>query len=151
MGFNWLVLSVVFIFVEMTTLAVVSIWFALGAVIAAVMAMLGVTFLWQLTVFVFSSLLLMVLFFKKVRALVDVKKHVPTNADRLVGQKAKVVEEINQIAGTGQILVLGETWSCRAQDGETIPKDAIVDVLRIEGVKAIVIQCRDGAGKGEEK
>ena len=62
----------------------------------------------------------------------------PTNADRVIGKEAQVTQEINNEAGQGQVLVLGQTWTARSQLGVVIPAGVMVRVLRIEGVKVFV-------------
>ena len=67
-----------------------------------------------------------------------VKKHQPTNADRVVGAEALVIKEIDPINSAGQVKALGQIWSARDEDHGTIPEGEYVEVLRIEGVKLIV-------------
>jgi membrane protein implicated in regulation of membrane protease activity len=40
-----------------------------------------------------------------------VRGTIPTNADRIIGQEALVVIDIDPVAGSGQIKVNGQTWS----------------------------------------
>ena len=69
-----------------------------------------------------------------------------TNADRILGQECVVTEQIDNLAGTGEITVGGKRWTARSADQSVIPKEACVVVERIEGVKAIV-KIRDGSGR----
>ena len=51
----------------------------------------------------------------------------------------KVIERIDNRAAAGRTLARGMEWSARAvSDDMIIEKDALVKVLRIEGVKLIV-------------
>ena len=63
---------------------------------------------------------------------------VPTNADRCLGQTARVTEDIDNLAETGAVYVDGKTWSARSDDGAPLPAGTLVTVLRMEGVKLIV-------------
>ena len=65
-------------------------------------------------------------------------KLVKTNADRILGQEAVVLEEIDNLRGIGQVKVGGAIWTARSTQDEPIPKGTLVRVERIEGVKAIV-------------
>ena len=66
-------------------------------------------------------------------------KNEATNADRILGGTAVVVEEINGHNSTGAVRIDGKVWSARCEERERIiEKDAEVTVLRIEGVKVIV-------------
>ena len=56
----------------------------------------------------------------------------------MVGQAGLVTETVDNGAGTGQVNVLGQTWTARSQLGVVIPQGAQVTVRRIEGVKVFV-------------
>ena len=51
-----------------------------------------------------------------------------------------VLEEINNLKSTGLVKAMGNTWTARAEDGSVIPKDAVVIVRKMDGVKLIVSQ-----------
>lgn len=63
-----------------------------------------------------------------------------TNVDSLIGKKAKVLEDIDNLNAKGQVSIDGMEWTARSEDGSEIKKDALVEVVAIEGVKAIVKQ-----------
>ena len=65
-------------------------------------------------------------------------KSVPTNADRVLGQKAKVTETIDNENSTGAVYVDGKTWSARSADGSVIPVGTQVRIEKMEGVKLFV-------------
>jgi membrane protein implicated in regulation of membrane protease activity len=56
----------------------------------------------------------------------------------MVGKQGKVVVEIDNINAKGMIKVDGMEWTARSVDGEIIPKDSLVTVVSVEGVKAMV-------------
>ena len=62
----------------------------------------------------------------------------PTNADRVLGQTAKVTEAIDNIAPSGAVYIDGKTWTARSADNRPIPAGALVTVTAMEGVKLIV-------------
>ena len=55
-----------------------------------------------------------------------------------IGQEAVVTEEINNLLGKGQAKIRGVIWTARSADESVIPKDSIVIIKAIEGVKLIV-------------
>ena len=57
----WLIASAVFLLVEIMTLGLTSIWFAGGAVVAAITALFGVPFWVQMLVFIVVTCLLFAL------------------------------------------------------------------------------------------
>ena len=67
------------------------------------------------------------------------KDTLKTNVDRVIGMEGVVTEEISNLAGTGKVSLGGNIWTARTEnEGGTIPVDAVVAVLRVEGVKLIV-------------
>ena len=66
-----------------------------------------------------------------------------TNADRIIGQSAVVTEPIDNLAETGAVRVLGKEWTARSADGSRIPKDTMVQIQAVSGVKLIVSKCKE--------
>lgn len=131
----WLCAMVMFLIVEAATPMLVSIWFALGALIAGICAYFNLGDTWCVLIFaVISAASLFI--FKKFYSDKFVKKHEPTNADRLIGSKGVVEEEIDPVKGKGSVDVGGNLWSAKAE--ENIPAGAMVEICAIEGVKLIV-------------
>ena len=62
----------------------------------------------------------------------------PTNADRVLGQTARVTETIDNTVPTGAVYADGKTWTARSASGRVIPKDTMVKVQRMEGVRLLV-------------
>ena len=133
----WAVLTVLFIVVEAVTVQLLTIWFAVGSVVALVASLLGATTVWQCVIFVIVSLVMLVLTRPYVKKAIE-KKAVPTNADRFIGKEAIVTEAIDNRAGQGQVKISGIEWTARSEDDSVIEPDEIVVVKKIEGVKVIV-------------
>ena len=137
MVFVWLVIAVVLGIFEAATVALVSIWFAIGAVAAMVPAYFNAPFWVQILVFILVSALCFVFtrpFFKKI---IRVNKQ-PTNGDRLVGQEGVATDDIENIECRGKVFISGLTWSARSETGELIPQGAVVTVKKIEGATLVV-------------
>ena len=133
----WLVIAVVLGIFEAATVALVSIWFAIGAVAAMVPAYFNAPFWVQILVFILVSALCFVFtrpFFKKI---IRVNKQ-PTNVDRLVGQEGVATDDIENIECRGKVFISGLTWSARSETGELIPQGAVVTVKKIEGATLVV-------------
>ena len=146
----WLVLLIVFAASEAATVGLTSIWFAAGAFTALVAALLGGPLWVQLTLFFAVSLLCLI----AVRP--QAKKHLNsrvehTNADRVIGAKAQVTEDIDNIHGKGAVVIRGMPWSARSEDGGPIAAGTMVKVLRIEGVKVFVEPIAAPVSAGETK
>ena len=134
----WLVALIVFLVIEAATLGLATIWFAGGALVALIAAMCGAGIVIQIVLFLVVSLVL--LFFTRPFAVRFLNKDtLKTNVDRVVGMEGVVTEEISNLAGTGKVSLGGNTWTARTEsEGGIIPKETVVEVLRVEGVKLIV-------------
>ncbi len=135
-GYVWLGLMVIFIMFEAATTALLTIWFAVGSLAAAITSFITDNVFIQAVVFLVVSVITMFIF----RPIIGniKKKTVPTNADTVIGKLAVVTEDINNIQNTGALYIDGKVWTARSETGEIIPKDTAVTIIRIEGVKVIV-------------
>ncbi len=134
----WLVALIVFLVIEAATLGLATIWFAGGALIALIAAMCGAGVGIQMASFLVVSLVLLI-FTRPLAVRFLSKDTLKTNVDRVVGMEGVVTEEISNLAGTGKVSLGGNIWTARTEnEGGTIPADAVVEVLRVEGVKLIV-------------
>jgi membrane protein implicated in regulation of membrane protease activity len=134
----WLVVLAICAVVELVTMGLTSVWFAGGALIAALIALVCPYFWVQVVLFIVVSLVLLI-FTKPIAVKFFNKGRVKTNAESLIGQRAIVVSEIDNLKGIGEVTVSGLDWSARTEeDGLVIPEKAVVMIKRIEGVKLIV-------------
>ena len=133
----WLGAIVFFGVVEGVTAGLVSIWFVLGAAAALIAALLNATLTVQFAAFLIVSALALVAtrpLVKKLRA----GKPVPTNLDRVIGAAGRVTETVDNSIASGAVYVDGKTWTARSADGSILPKDQIVRIVKMEGVKLFV-------------
>lgn len=133
----WLLTAIVLVVGEALTVGLTFIWFAVGALGGLVVAVLGGPIWLQVVVFLALSALALALV-RPVAAKLMRSGRVATNADRVIGKTAVVIETIDNLAGKGQVKVAGQTWTARSERDVVIPKDTEVTVLRIEGVKVFV-------------
>ncbi|MFV0402064.1 MAG: NfeD family protein [Oscillospiraceae bacterium] len=133
----WLVLMIAFVIFEGVTEQLVSIWFAIGSIGGAIVSGIGGPFWLQLVIFLAVSILVLLMG----RPFLSSKLHKtkqPTNADRVIGMTGVVLQDIDNIRETGRVRANGLDWTARSASGVVIPKDAMVTVLAIDGVKLIV-------------
>lgn len=133
----WLIISVILGVIEAATIDLVAIWFALGAFITIIPAIIGVPFGVQLVFFLAVSCVTLGFTRPVAKNVLKVKK-VSTNVDAVIGMVGIVIVPINNVAGEGRVLVNGLEWSARSDDGAPIEKDENVLIKSIEGVKVIV-------------
>lgn len=133
----WLGAIVVFGITEAATAGLVSIWFAVGALAALLVTLLGMGITGQIVVFLAVSALSLALTRPLVKKYQS-SKVTPTNADRVLGRTAKVTETIDNDNSTGVVYTVGKSWTARSSDGTVIPTGNSVLVERIDGVKLLV-------------
>ena len=140
----WLGLFVLFLVIEIITMGLTTIWFAGGALVAFLAAILGLGVSVQIVLFVIVSLLLLAVTRPLAMKYFNQERQ-KTGAELLIGQKALVLEDIDTLAAKGRVEVRGQEWAAKtdAPDGK-IPKNTVVVVEGIQGVKLIV-------RNGEEK
>ena len=145
MAVIWLGLMVLFLLIEAGTVALVSLWFAAGALAAILVSLLGGKLVIQGVVFLVVSCVLLALARPVLR-----KYYTPritrTNVDSLPGSLGLVTVDIDNVVGAGEVKLGAMTWTARSTDGSPIPAGTQVRVDRIEGVKAFVSPLRVGAG-----
>lgn len=135
--FVWIIFAVFMLVCEVLTTQLVSIWFVLGGVAAAITCIFTDNLLIQTLVFVSVSLIALIATRPLVKKFVKNKKE-PTNSDRLIGRIALVTMDIVNQTGEGQVNVDGKIWSAKSFDEREIKTGASVRITGIEGVKLIV-------------
>ena len=134
----WLGILAVLLVIEAITAGLTTIWFAGGALIAAIASYVGAGVMAQILLFLCISLVLLI-FTRPVAMKYFNKETVQTNANSLIGKKAVVIQEIDNLAQTGQVRINDIEWTARSVDDEAkIEKDTIVEIREIQGVKLIV-------------
>ena len=110
----WIAAIVVFGIVEAVTVGLVSIWFVLGAVAGLLAAVLGTS------------------------AAVGTELIWPFFAVGGAAVLLPITETIDNTVPTGAVYADGKTWTARSASGRVIPKDTMVKVQRMEGVRLFV-------------
>ena len=141
----WLLVAVVLVVTELLTLAFVALYFAVGAVGAAIAGGLGANVGVQLAVFGVVSLASLVLTRRPLRRALGRTPTVITNAPTVVGKRAVVTRPILEGPGQrGQVRVGTEEWSARGESENAIVEGTTVEVIAIDGV-SLVVRPVDGS------
>ena len=133
----WLVLMVVFLAAEASTVSMVSLWFAAGALIALLTALAGGPAWLQTLLFLAVSAGLLLALRPLVKKYLS-PKLTATNVDSVVGSTGLVTAAIDNVSAVGQVKLGAMEWTARSTSGQPIPAGTLVKVDRIEGVKAFV-------------
>ena len=137
MNVLWLAAIVVFLVVEAATAGLTCIWLAIGSLAALVASMFGAAIWLQVLWFFVVTFIALYLTRPLVKKFINSESH-PTNADMVIGMKAAVIEDIDNIAESGAVSVAGKVWTARAVNDEVVHSGSLVLVERIEGVKLMV-------------
>lgn len=134
----WAVLCIIMILVELFTLGLTTIWFAVGAVAAILAHFLGAPFVIQGIVFLIVSILLLYSMAPWAKQYFN-KNRTKTNAQALIGKPAVVTETIDNLQSKGRVIIDGMEWTARSNENTMcIQKGTIVKIKDIQGVKLIV-------------
>lgn len=133
--YYWLILMAVMIAIEIITLGLSTIWFAIGALAAYIAALFGADVAVQVVVFLVVSLA--ALFFTRPVAVrfFNNKDREKTNVDSVIGSAAKVIEKIDNFNAKGRVMLNGMEWMARSVDGSEIEAGETVVIKEVSGVK----------------
>lgn len=135
--FVWLIFAGFMLVCEALTTQLVSIWFVIGGIAAAVTCIFTDNLLIQSSVFIVVSFICLIVTRPLVKKVMKNRKQ-PTNSDRLIGRVGIVTVDIINQKGEGQVNVDGKIWSAKSIDGREIKSGANVRITSIEGVKLLV-------------
>ena len=134
----WIGFVIFMLLCEGFTTQLVSIWFAVGALCAAVSSLITSFVLVQVIVFIVVTCGTLI----ATKPLVDKykkgHKEVKTNSNRFIGQTGVMLTDIDTLEAVGQLKVSGEVWTAKLKNPTPVKKDDKVKILAIEGVKMIV-------------
>lgn len=135
----WMVVFLGLVFLELATINLVSIWFAIGALVSFIVSLYVENVTVQIAVFVAVSAVSLLLTKKIVKKL-RTREPEKTNLDRVIGKIGIVTEEITKLE-PGEVRVDGKKWS--AISNKKIKVGSKVEILSIDGVKLNVKEVKE--------
>lgn len=133
----WLILAGFCFILEIETEGFLVCWFGFGALCAMGISFFCDNITIQIAAFAVISTILVLSTRKFTKKATP--QTVATNVYTIIGKKAIVSVPIDNAKSQGQIKIDGDIWSAKNEnDDEIIPENAKVEILSIEGVKAIV-------------
>ncbi|HYE75663.1 MAG TPA: NfeD family protein, partial [Blastocatellia bacterium] len=130
----WLVIGALFAAGEAATAGFFLLWFAVGALAAALVALLGIS---SLTVQVFVFLIVSILLLIASRTIFEKylnRASLKTGVDTMIGQIGTVVEPSQGARGESAVRVYGSVWTAIPMEGEEpLQVGEAVCVERIDG------------------
>lgn len=134
----WFAVTVIFLIIEaVCPFHLVSIWFAIGSLVAMIVALFTNSLWLQGTLFLVVSCTLLALMIPLVKKYLRPRMET-TNVDSVIGTQGYVTEPIDNLKATGQVKLGGMYWSARSSNDAPIAPDTLVQVDRVEGVKVFV-------------
>ena len=133
MFYAWLLVVVCLAIIEMSTTALVSIWFVLSGLLAMITSLFTDNITIQIAIFVIFGLIFMLLTKNIVKKVMP--KKIKTNLDRIIGMDGIVTEKISKNK-PGEVKVDGKRWTAVAN--ETIEEGNIVKIKEINSTKLTV-------------
>ena len=136
----WLIAMVVFLLFELATVALTTIWFAAGAVVAGIASLFCDSLFIQFIVFLVVSVITLVMFRPSVTKKFNEKTN-KTNVDEWIGKRVRIVEKVDNKMNSGCAVLNGQEWTARAQDDNvTFDVGGMATVASISGVKLILVE-----------
>lgn len=130
----WFVIFLALLIIELMTVNLVSIWFALGALFAMFAAFFTDSIIVQGVVFVIVSVIAIILTKPLTKKFKGFKVE-PTNSDRVIGKIGDVTKDILP-NNYGEVKIFGNYWTAASES--KIKAGSKVRIKAIDGVKLIV-------------
>jgi membrane protein implicated in regulation of membrane protease activity len=138
----WLAVFVIMVIIEAMTIALVSIWCGISALIMIFLSRTEMPFKWQLLIFLLISVVLMLFtrpFFVKKLKLGKNKM----NTESIEGTKMKVIEPISQFQKGTVKAQNGVVWNAESTDEEPLASGDICIVKSVKGNTLVVQKVKE--------
>jgi membrane protein implicated in regulation of membrane protease activity len=139
MGYiGWMIFGIILLVAEILTPTFFSLWFSIGSFLAGLAAMFSLGLGWQVLIFASSSTFLVLLSRPIAKKLSKGDSPKKMYIDGMVGSLGRVTVEINPVMEKGMVRIEGEDWRATSANGEIIPVDTVVKIVRLEGTLVYV-------------
>ena len=135
----WLIAAVVFFIGEVMTEGFCLLWFSIGSLVALFCTLFTDNIIILFAIFLSVAIILLLATRKLTENFLNSRKKVESNVNALIGKKARIIEEIDQIEGFGKVKVNGEVWKAVTEDSSVILNigDTVI-IKAVDGVKLII-------------
>ena len=131
----WILIAVFLIVIDLITSSFIFMWFSVGAIVAIILSLLGISVIWQVMVFLIIGIAMVSIGYpwakKKFRGDIN---HVLTMEQTYIGKVMIANEDMGE---TSKIKVSGIYWTAYNK-GKVIKKGQEYTITGIEGNKLIV-------------
>lgn len=114
-------------------------WFSVASLVALFLSLITDNIIIQAGVFFVVAITLLLSTKNLTEKFMRSRPKVESNIDALIGKKAKVIETLNSIEGSGKVKINGDIWKAIPEnDNDTFEVGEQVIVKKIDGVKLII-------------
>jgi membrane protein implicated in regulation of membrane protease activity len=131
----WVALVVIFAVIEILTLGLTTVWFAIAALVMVFLSFLKIPLAVQVLIFLAISSALLIF----TRPLVKKSRigKEKTNVESFIGKHVLITKTIGEFE-KGEAKLNGLIWAARSEDNAEIREGTKCEVLRVEGVQLVV-------------
>lgn len=146
----WLAIIVLSVIIEIATLDLVSVWFAVGGIIPFILSAIGgIAMEIQISVFVVVTAVLIIFIRKYAQKLLFKNMNDKTNLDMQIGKIYRMLDDAN-FEKNGSIKINDVVWTAVSESGELIKSGQLVEVVKIGGNKMFVKPVKDEVEETKE-
>ena len=138
----WLIISGICFVAEIFTVSFLLFLPGIAAFISFLLALFNFSTTVQIISFAVTTTL-MIIFIRPFIKKIFKSNDTSTNSNALIGKTAVVIKDINSDLVPGQVKVSGEIWTAITESNIVIPKDSLVKVNGIDGVKLLVSKIEE--------
>ena len=133
----WLVILIAALIIEACTFDLVSIWFAIAALLSLIFSFIPELPYWG-EIIIFVGLSVILLFATRPFVKRFMNSHPSkSNLDLLIDTEHQLLKQIDKFS-VGELKINGVVWDCETEDGSIIEKGKVVKIISIKGNKLIV-------------
>ncbi|MCF2442622.1 NfeD family protein [Dyadobacter sp. CY345] len=135
----WMIIGLLMLVAELVSVALVFVFFAVGGLITALLAAIGLlpTLEYQIIAFSLISILTLIIFRRHAKNLMETRRGKHQEYTEFVGETAMVIRDIPS-NGSGKIYYRGAEWSATSADHHAIEAGSKVVIQRTEGITLVV-------------
>jgi membrane protein implicated in regulation of membrane protease activity len=136
----WVIVAIVFAIAEVMTVALFAVFVTIGALGAAIVALLGFNLLVQAIVLGIIGVvgILVARPYLVDRLHIGGRPALRSGADSMVGQQTVLIEPIGGLQQPGHVKIAGELWPALTEDGSALPATTPVVVTALRSTVLIV-------------
>jgi len=132
----WVALVITFAIIEIFTLGLTTVWFALAAVVMVFLSLLKIPLPAQMLIFLVISALLLI-FTRPVAIKKFRMGKEKTNVESFAGKHVLVTKAVGEFE-KGEVKLNGLIWAARSENDSEIASGTKCEIVRVEGVQLIV-------------